>query len=267
MNAFWGEWKETCALGLCGPDAQRALISFAGIRFRRYLRRLIPLSQVDALMQSPRNAWHLFETHLVTDINRCGKSYKQWLFAHAPNLPEGEDPDQDPIECAAALLMRNVVREIIRREHSPAMITSLDVLADAGFEVDVAELLPSRLTPDDETCWREQESQAIADARHWLRQITARERMALLAKATGLPLSHDAMTHRAACGKSTLSTTYRDLVIRVGEGTRKAHPDASQESHIRLAMITLNTLTARVLQWARHDEQLRDLIPPEREIA
>ncbi len=90
--------------------------------------------------------------------------------------------------------------------------------------------------------------------------------MALLGKAAGIPFSHDAMTRLAACGKSSLSTAYRDLVIRVGESTRKAHPDASQESHIRLSMITLNTLTGRVLQWARHDEQVRDLIPAEQEI-
>jgi len=263
MNAFWGEWKEKCAFGLCGPETQGTLLAFAETRFRRYLRRAIPPSQVDALMQSPRNAWHLFETHLVTGTNRCGKSYKQWLFARAG----GDAAVPDTIEGAAALLMRDVVREFIRREHSPAMMTSLDGLADAGFETDVSQLLPARLTPADETCWREQESQAIAEARDWVQQITDRERMALLGKAAGIPFSHDAMTRLAACGKSSLSTAYRDLVVRVGERTRKTHPDASQECHVRLSMITLNTLTARVLHWARHDEQMRDLIPPEREIA
>lgn len=263
MNAFWGEWKEKCALGLCGPEAHVALLEFADTRFRRYLNRAVPPSHVDALMQPPRNAWHLFETHLITDSDRCGKSYKQWLFART-GCPA---PNNDAIESGAALLMRDVVREFIRREHSPAMITSLEGLAASGVETDACQLLPQALTPADETSWRELESLAIAAAMQWLKLISFRERIALLGKAIGLPLSHDSITRIADCGKSSLSTSYRGLVMRVGESTRRACPDEAQDLQIRMSMITLNTLTARVLHWAREDEQVRGLVPREREIA
>ena len=264
MNHPWGEWKKKCALGLCAPDTQDALQEFTDTRFRRYLCRYAPAERIRDLMPSRENAWHLFETHLVTDPCRRGKSYKMWLFASAS---PPKHPSPDSIERSAAVLMRSVVREFLRREHSPARVQSFDQLTERGYETDLTQLLPQTLTPADETSWREQESIAAAAALQWWGKLSFRERIALLGRALGLPLSHPSITRVAGCKKTVLSETYRSLIIRMGESARATHREESHESQIRLTMIVLNTLTARVLTWAQHDKHCRDLISKEARLA
>ncbi|MDA1044478.1 MAG: hypothetical protein O3C57_04560 [Verrucomicrobia bacterium] len=264
MKHAWKEWNQKCALGLCAPGTQTTLQEFTDRRFRRYLTRYAPSGRVDRMMPTRNDVWHLFETHLVTDSSRRGKSYKKWLFARAASAGALSDAS---IESSASLLVRSVVRDYLRREHAPADMRSLDRLTEDGGETEITQLLPTALSPADEASWHEQESMASAAATHWLNQLTSRERIALLGKALGLPLSHGSIVSVAGCSKSVLSECYRALIIRMGESTRSTYRDESKESQIRLTMITLNTLTTRVLAWARQNEDLRDLVSREARLA
>jgi hypothetical protein len=262
MKNAWGEWKERCALGLCSEATHTILHEFALTRFRRYLARCVPPRQVRALMPSAVDAWHLFETHLVTDADPRGKSYKQWLFDRRHSTPTSST---DHIEGAAALLMRDAVKSFVRREHAPAMMCSLDHLVAKGYQTDVTLLLPDSLTPADETSWHEQETLATEAALSWMKKLSFRQRIALLGRALGLPLSHASITDLADCGKTTLSDTYRKLVIQLGEATQSAFEDESSDAHVRLTMVTLNTLTTRVHAWARRKGHVRHLLAREAE--
>ena len=264
MIHAWKEWKQKCALGLCGYDTQVALREFTDVRFRRYLTRYAPAGRVNVMMPSRNDAWHLFESHLVTDSGKRGKSYKKWLFAHAARATATHPVS---IESSAALLVRSVVRDYLRREYAPRDMQSFDRLTEYGAETDITQLLPDTLTPADEVSWLEHESMATAAALQWLNQLSSRERIALLGKGLGLPLSHRSIVDLAGCSKSVLSECYRALIIRMGESTRHTYRDESKASQIRLTMITLNTLTARVLAWARQNEDLHELISKEASLA
>lgn len=90
------------------------------------------------------DGWHRFETHLLLKNTRGGKRYKDWLFARAEHV---EWHPWDAIQGGATLLLRDVVREYLRREHAPDRVTSLHrpvgMVGDSN--VTLEELLPGAI--------------------------------------------------------------------------------------------------------------------------
>ena len=260
MHTAWKEWHDRCAIILCGKTTQSELREFGATRFKRYLDRYASFDGVrntSPLMVSPADAWHLLETRCVTHHSKQGKSYKDWLFARADGREKNVD---DVIEGGAALMMRDVVRDYLRREIPPQRTVSYDLLIENGYETNVSVLLPYTVTPHDVLSTQEVDGLADESASQAFQASTHREKIALLAKATGKPLTHQAVLGAAGCGKSVLSTAYRRLLSRLADNVQQTFPDESPDSLISITLLTLNKLTVQIVESARKDAQYKSLV-------
>ena len=252
----WASWHERCALGLCAPEVQAALRRFAHIRYYRfadvYAQSTAGLTAA-ATTPEPAAAWHWFETYLQLHNTRAGKSYKQWLFART----EAESgPTLDSVQGGATLLMRDVVRERLRQEVSARWVVSLEgpAGADRGDGApSLEELLPGPLDTRADVELRDLETLAAADAAAAGAALSRRERVALLARELGLPLSHPVVTTAAGCGKSMLATAYHAALERVAECTQARHPREDRATLADLTIRTFERVKERVVEWGKSE--------------
>lgn len=243
--AGWLEWRQRCALGLCSTGTQAALRDFAGARFNGFMTKFACYAGRGSIAAA--DAWHLFETHLAVGGNRDGKRYKDWLFARAGL---SNDPLVDVIQGGATLLMRDVVREFLRREHSPASMISL-ARPLVGYEdrsLTLEDLLPGSVDPSCDVERRELErlSEELAD--RFCHDATCRERVAVLAKAEGLSLAHPEVEAAAGCGKSALNESYRAFVKETARAIMEEFSEDDPDTVRLLVLMTLEKMKSCVYE-------------------
>ncbi len=222
-EAAWREWKAQCALDLCSERTAAHLCRFGQNRFRRYVERCLPQSgpvRVSGDLLSPRNAWHRFEIHLCVHETRAGKRYKDWLFQRANNM--GAHWERI-VEAGASVLMRDVVREYLRHEHAIPWMRSLQepVAVANGAVLTAEDLLPGTLDPSGEVEQKEIQEAADRMAEEVLAGLVPRERVALAARASGMPLSHAGVLKAAGCGKTVLYTAYQNIFRKIAVRVRE----------------------------------------------
>jgi len=207
--ASWTEWKRVCALGGCGAGARAALQGFAHHRFHHFAARLaggpwedlVPglRHQIDAA-----DAWHLFESFLEIRSTRAGKRYKDWLFAR---LARAVGNPLGTLEAGATLIMRDVVREHVRREYHARRECSLNApLSNAdGQPLTLEILLPATDDPVADVARREYAALADTLAGETCQSLRPRTRVAILARLLGLSLADPVVEEAAGCRKSALN--------------------------------------------------------------
>ena len=255
--ACWIEWKRLCALGLCNEQTRKTLQDFAGSRFRTYARRCAGMTSAGrhngrAPAVEAREAWHLFETRLVTSTTAAGKRYKDWLFARTEC---SADHPLDVIQGGASLIMRDVVREHLRREYSPAnsVSTSEPLWAGEGAVLTIEDLLPGGWDPAAEAADRECGRLARERAAGEFSDAARRERVGLAARSLGLSLAHPAVERAAGCRKSVLSAALRALVERVAARVRADFGTDDPRTLLTLSLLTLSEMKIKAVEWARSE--------------
>lgn len=247
MIAHWIEWKRTCALDRCSAEARAALCDFAGARFGRNLRRYMHMTNhrdPKSIGISSRDAWHLMETHFTARNNRAGKRYKDWLFARTA----GHRSDTlKAIESGAALLMRDVTREYLRKEVSRAGIVSLDESRDETPSID--ELLPREVDPASEVALREYERLATIHAAELFEQAERRQKAALYAGELGISLSDADITRLAGCGTTALRKANARFMKTTAGFLKRTYSGDDADSLVRLALMTINTARKLAVEW------------------
>ena len=243
----WREWAAQCALGLCAAETRAELRAFVSLRFRHYARKCCFLTNADDPMQlfpSSIDAWHLFESRLRLQQTRAGKSYKQWLLARG-----GEGADRALMESGVSLLVRDVVREYLRREHMPPAFASLEkpVAGLTGEAVSLRELLPGGSDTTATVEGRELERLSAACARDVAGRLAHRERIALLARETGRAITDPAVLRAAGCGKSELSRAYRKALQTIAGHVRSRFRQEDREHCAAIACATLERVKALLL--------------------
>lgn len=250
----WEEWRKKCALGLCVETARRALRQFAAARFARYAgayAHRVNHTCPATLLPAPDAPWHLFETHLCARRNRAGKSYKEWLFARTA---AGAADELDTLQGGASLLMRDVVREFLRRECSARGVVSLDqpVAGAAGrAPVSLRELLPGTGDVPGEVEANEIRSLAAPAADEILTGWDRRCRVALLARELGLSLAHPVVVTAVPCRKTALNDAYHHALRAVAEWPRVRFPGEDRDWQAALSRQILEELKIRILLWGR----------------
>lgn len=247
------EWKERCALALCCRETGGALSAFAARRLGRFLDRL--RSSRDRGEPAPAtDAWHLFETHLLLKRSRKGIQYKDWLFAR---LEGSKDDPLDVIQGGATLILRDVAREMWRAEGSRRRTDSLQApLAEGGHTVTLEDLLAGAGdNPADLAAVREYDRLAAQHAADILPTLTPRERITLLARALRLSFAHPAVERLAGCGKSQLSDCFRRLALRTFDHMHREYRGESRQQVVRLAVMTLQSISERLLDQERSEKQ------------
>lgn len=245
----WTEWHQRCALHLCSETARRDLSHFALARFRTYARRYATRTNTDAAgiaNLTEQEAWHRFETHLLVRNTRAGKAYKQWMFARG-----GADgsPRREIIESGATLIMRDVVREHIRRECSPAAVVSLDAPfpGSRGKGVPFGDLLAGGIDPSDTVAIKEMEDLSRRHAGEIFKQIDRREEAALLARASRTSFTDPAVQKAAGCGRTRLTEIYNALVERTVKQLKSEYPNEDRDALLQLTLMTFQSLSTMIL--------------------
>lgn len=249
----WIEWKRFCALGLCSEQVQEQLREFACSRFRKFVRQYFDrtgCTDARPLDHDERDAWHLFEAHLVVKATKRGKCYKDWLFARAQC---SNDPALDVIQGGATLIMRDVVREFLKQHVQPWNVISMDrpLVSGGDDSLTLHDLLPCVVDPSSEAAMREYEQLATDRGNRVFCDMTRRERVAVLAKATGVSLSHKAVLRAAGSRKSVLNTVYHALMENLASAIKLDFPDDDSASVLALTLMVVDEVKGRVLEWGR----------------
>lgn len=258
----WKEWKQKCALGLCGTEARRELREFARMRFHRFAEaycRGTGANDANALTPDAGEAWHLFETHFCLSGSREGKRYKEWLFVR-PRVDRVADLDS--IQGGATLIMRDVVRERLRREVAPRWIASLDAPAACsqdGSSLTLGELLPAALECANDMEYSELERMAETDAEGIMAALERRERIAILANALGLSLAHPAVVRIADCSKSALNNAFHSALSGMAGHVRAQHPREISDILATLACLVFKVVQKRILKWGKLESECAQL--------
>jgi hypothetical protein len=254
----WKIWKDKCALKLCPPDIQCALIEFAGIRFNKLASTYASttnVSNIRALAVPPEDAWHYFESGLRLRDSRDGKSYKKWLFARAGIDSE---PTLDLIQGGATLLMRNIVCEHLRKEFSNPRSLSLDCSSLKSSQT-LHDLLPASLDTLEEVETRELRSIANTDAETIFADLKYAERVALLARELNLPLNHPNVLLVAHRGKTAVAEAYEAVRSRLAEHIRTRHDKEDSETLAQLSILAFTNLKERSILWGKTENQCANL--------
>ncbi len=254
----WLTWIERCALERC-PDATRNhLKAFLFSRMTRLSQSCAAACGMhrpapDAL--TPNEAWHLFESHLVTHDTREGKSYKLWLKDHA--RLDRSDPLAG-LESGATLLARDVAREYLRREGLRSMTLPLDAPLPGrdGNTLRLADLLPAPEDPYEKLDAARLAGMAREACEPILEQLTRREKVVLLARALQLPLTSPDIAAAAGCGKSVLFTTYQESLQTIASHVRRSFASEDRPTCARLAILALQRVQTTLIQWGASQRDL-----------
>lgn len=252
----WTTWITVCALNRCPDETRHTLKHFVLARFVGLARKYAAISGADpgnAAASTPEDAWHLFETHLQLRHTREGKSYKQWLSHHRRLAPENPLPC---LESGASLLIRDVVREHLRREAVRTSTRPLDapVHSHAGNTYTLSDLLPAAETTLNAVHHSELTSLASQAAQLVFSRLNRRERLALLARTLNLPLTSPAVTQAAACRKSVLCTAYRDGLKIIADYVHKHFTTEDNATRAQLAIATFSQLRPLLVQWGKTEK-------------
>lgn len=244
----WMEWKQTCALGLCGPEAQSGLQAYVHGRFLRYTSDYALPSKSSGQYPpviTPRDAWHWFETYFQLHHNREGKCYKAWLFARVNTSSTA----LQSIESGVSRLLRDVVRERLRKEQPHPRTQSLDGphSIDSGT-LSLEELLPCSSDTASEVEQRDLETLAIQLAEGVLGALTKRERIAMLTREQGLSYAHPDVLKRADCGKTMLAKAHPTALKKIAGHASNACPNESRSVQASLAIALFDVVRERLKQ-------------------
>ena len=228
----WRAWKRVCAVDLCDAETAAVLRAFGRARFALYLRRS------GQPVPEAREAWHLFESTCQVSGTRAGKRYKDWLFARARAM---EVPWLEAIESGASLLMRSVVREFLRREHSPSFMQSLQQPVGGGA-LSLEELLPdpsaSASDIDDDSL----RAMARELAGRLLPTMDKTERALVWAKVHDIPFTDPRLINKTRLGRSVLHEQFGLFMARLTDLVRARHPKETNSVTTSLIIFTLMAL-------------------------
>ncbi len=254
----WQLWREKCALARCTDAAQHDLQGFAFDRFNHYLQKCRHTLAAPAATE----AWHAFESYLALGRNRTTKAWKQWLFARS-NLPV----TLDAVQGGATLVMRDVVREHLRREHTPTWITSLDAPLPSHHEEDnITPLSITDLLPDPDDALRKVEANEYRTLALKLSPaldgtLSVRQKIALTVHHSGKALYHPTALTAAGCSKSSLCNAWRQAINILANGTNTALPQECAYARMHIAANLLDIICAdtRKMLEKTHPELFRYL--------
>jgi hypothetical protein len=256
-TANWGEWKEKCALALCAEDSRRLLPGFVHARFTHFVDAYVRTTNADSasgLIPSAAEAWHRFETHFKLHELPGGKAYKDWLFAR---LEERGYSAQESIEAGATLLLRDVVREYLRREYSSHRMVSTNEMVRGNAMGDnvprLEELLPGASDTMQDVAGRELRAIAQADSAVVFSRLDRRERIALLVHEAGMSLAHPEAVKAAGCGRNALNDAFHGALAKIASYARERHPGEDRPVQASLACLTYEKMRRLTFLWGRSE--------------
>lgn len=225
----WMEWKERCALELCGNDTKHQLCDYAwrqGYDMAQAIGLDICLltgeafaDEADSLTKAKNLVWAYFEQRSLAGTHASGKHYKEWIYDYAAEI---DNPEHmlgailTGVELQMQMVMRTVFSEQLatireRQNHGRVDQPGYEEFNEYANEwldrcAHKAEGLLSpgaRHAIQPEEQWDlVQMANMIAD--EWWRDSSPREKLVLWADFNGIPVSDPAVESLAGVKKSQL---------------------------------------------------------------
>ena len=252
----WQEWKARCARQLCSAATQRRLGRFAEHRFAAWLRRCRSISNLtpqDLHAHAPRadEAWHLFETHAMLTQTRSGKSYKDWIFARQERVA---DLPLNAVQSGATLILRDAVRGYLCRETARRQVVSLDApLPGCATPLTLHDLLPGNADGMEALAEQEADRLARRHAETVFRLLRPPERMGLLARFLGLPVSDPEVLRATGLSQSRLNHVTRRVITRIHDALRQHYRHDSADTIRTLTLKVVDHLEQHVFAWRQSE--------------
>ena len=201
-----------------------------------------------------KDTWHLFETHFQLNETREGKSYKSWLFARVERSTESAE---DTLLGGATLIMRDVVREYLRREYLPARVQSLQSqVGGTDGEIGCLEdFIPGFVDPGSEPAMKELRDMAEEYAFAYFEQLSFREKAILLAKELSISLANPCVEAVVGCKKTITHSVYRACLITLAGEMRRHHPDDDLSSIRVLTGLVFDELGELAMEWGKCEKR------------
>ena len=238
-----------CAILRCSEETAGDLCSFGGRCFTLAWRRCTDGRSFAGFVNNDRDAWHLLESRAALPSKGCSKLYKLWLYERS----EGEGGRLGLLESGAAMLLRDAVRDLWRKEVSQNSYSLDEPLG--GSELTLGELLHGDISPVDEITERECRALAQIFAGNHFKAADRRERVGLLAQALGVGASQSWVTDMAGCGRSSVYVAVkagcRVLVSSIKNGLPEEVPSVI---HL-VSLLALQELSDCAVRWGAENDE------------
>lgn len=250
---YWIEWKQRCALGLCGQDARQSMTSFVANHMTSQLHDesfRFGLGDEWTPDLSVNQCWHYFEVHFVTKQNKHGKRYKDWLFARTAT---SNDAPLKVILGGVKNLLRDVSREYLRKERGRKGQISLDEPVGASDDHGPSRLdvwLVDSATPSDAAVHNDDLRWAAVHANNVFRSMSRRLKIAVMARACETALSNPTILALAQCGKSVITDCHTKWIASLAESVKAACPKESRDTQRQLVLCVILEIQRLALAWA-----------------
>ncbi len=164
----WQEWKELCAIQICGEDVQDNLCSYGGKVVSQLWRKFSP--EVAQPFESNRQRWQFFESYMHATSGKTGKRWKDWLFEKAES---SSDDLVTVLEKEAHACMRTTVIQFCSSEgHLKAHLARVPLTA---LDAPLSTATDSHVTFGDTRAGNPWEEPSQAAAWNELRDIAHKE--------------------------------------------------------------------------------------------
>jgi hypothetical protein len=250
----WCEWHTQCAAARCQASTREALRLFGWARFKHYAVICGGPAITTGALPDAAGCWHLMETRLATGRTRQDKRYKDWLFDRAG----GTTATLDAVQGGASLLLRDVVRDFLRREGPRARHLSLDApMGEGAGALSLAELLPD--SPD--TTMEERDLGRLAHplAQAFFDRLSSRDRLVVLARHLGVPLYHPAVESLAGVRKSRVATLWQDVFRRLAAWVDQEQEGEEHSARLAICLLAATEMGKLVFSWGRLEKAAADL--------
>jgi len=242
----WREWHTQCAAARCQAATREALCLFGWLRFKHYARIVGGPAIASNALPDAAGCWHLVETRLATGRTRRDKRYKDWLFDRAG----GTTATLDAVQGGASLLLRDVVRDFLRREGPRAHQVSLDApVGEGGQGPTLADLLPDE--PDAAVDRRDLARLARPLAQTFLARLPERDRLIVLARHLGVPLYHPAVESMAGVRKSRVAGIWQDVFRRLAAWVNERQGGEDRAARLAISLLAATELETLIFSWGR----------------
>lgn len=250
----WCEWHTQCAAARCVEATREALRLFGWMRFKHYALIYGDPAITAGALPNAADCWHLIETRLATGRTRQDKRYKDWLFDRAG----GTTATLDAVQGGASLLLRDVVRDFLRREGPKAHHLSLDAPSGKGPNTpSLAELLPD--TPDTAIEDRDLGQLSRSLTQTFFDRLSRRDRLIVLAKHLGVPLYHPLIEAMTGVRKSRVATLWQDVFRHLAAWVNENQSAELHSARLTICLLAAAELGLMVYSWGKLEKTAAEL--------
>ena len=258
QQVSWEEWKDRCAIDLCGSEASADLCAFGGRSIYRLWKKFG--GKLSEPFESDQQRWHVFESYMHACSSRTGKRWKDWLFEKADG---SSDPfvvvlEKEAYECMDSTVRKYCVGEGHRKAHQAGVwLNHLDEPISNSSEstMTYGEVFAGNPweEPAQLAAWNELREIAQAEAKKLFSTLDRAGKTVLLAKHLGISLATPAVKRMAGKGKSVLYAQQKEILENSRQRLLDKYVSEDERTLEALVALAEEALAEAAFHWGRSE--------------